>query len=79
MNQPLPAFPTPVFFDEVQIGIDHGMTLRDYFAAKAMQTYILFGVESYRHEGKMHVVTADYDVVAKQAYCMADQMMEARK
>lgn len=28
------AFPTPEFFDEKQIGMWHGMTLRDYFAAQ---------------------------------------------
>ena len=44
-----------------------GMTLRDYFAAKAMQ-------------GMMHDVTQPRaDVIAFWAYEMADAMLEARK
>ena len=41
-----------------------GMDLRDYFAAKAMQT-ILHG-------------SSNYETVAKHAYAMADAMMKAR-
>ena len=43
---------------------ESGMTLRDYFAAKAMQT-ILHG-------------SSNYETVAKHAYAMADEMMKAR-
>jgi hypothetical protein len=32
-----PAFPTDLYYDEKRIGQSDGMTLRDYFAAKAMQ------------------------------------------
>ena len=41
-----------------------GMTLRDYFAAKAMQTL----AEKYSHEGD----------VSRNAYKIADAMMKAR-
>jgi hypothetical protein len=44
-----------------------GMTLRDYFAAKAMQGFMV-GVEMPR-----------FDNIAKVAYEMADAMLEARK
>lgn len=44
-----------------------GMTLRDYFAAKAMQGLIV------RRENGTH---AD---IAENAYMMADAMLEARK
>ena len=45
----------------------HGMALRDYFAAKAMQ-------------GMMHDVTQPVgEVIAGWAYEVADAMLEARK
>jgi hypothetical protein len=43
-----------------------GMTLRDYFAAKAMQTMT--------HRGEANV-----QLVAIQAYAMADEMLKARE
>ena len=46
-----------------------GMDLRDYFAAKAMQGLI----------GKQLIIGYDEAVIAKDAYKMADAMMEARK
>lgn len=46
-----------------------GMDLRDYFAAKAMQSYI----ES-THNG-----TWNFDSVANMAYLMADTMLERRE
>lgn len=51
----------------VEQGVLHkGMTLRDYFAAKAMQPLIVsFAVQ-------------DINWTAKQAYKIADAMMEAR-
>jgi len=43
-----------------------GMTLRDYFAAKAMQTMALDSTE-------------DFTDIAERAYILADAMLEARK
>jgi hypothetical protein len=57
-----PAFPAP-HFDLAEN--EHGLTMRDYFAAKAMQS-MLNGSTSYEN-------------VAKYAYKMADAMMKARK
>jgi hypothetical protein len=45
----------------------HGMTLRDYFAAKAMQAELMGGIHLH-----------DFGVTAKSAYIMADTMIEAR-
>ena len=65
MNQPInyvaPVFPTPA-------GIQHndGMTLRDYFAAAALQ-------------GNLIEPTASNDDVAKWAYSLADAMLKARE
>jgi len=50
-----------------------GMTLRDYFAAKAMQGLLA----SPRTPTKDEVVTDT--IVAKYAYLMADAMLKARE
>ena len=63
MNTGGPAFPT-------QVASYEGMTLRDYFAAKAMQG-LLIGVES----GKEHQAA----LIPKIAYDMADVMLKARE
>lgn len=44
---------------------DKGMTLRDYFAARAMQS--------------MLNNSSNYESIAKYAYKMADEMMKARE
>jgi hypothetical protein len=58
------AFPWSINDGEVIKG-NKGMTLRDYFAAKAMQTL----VEKYSHNGD----------VARNAYNIADAMLKARE
>lgn len=59
--------------DRVVEDIWGGMTLRDYFAAKAMQAYI----------GSFPGITPDWrdadQWVPSKAYEMADAMLEARK
>lgn len=69
-----PAFPFPVSQrDDGMIleGPWNGMTLRDYFAAKAMQ-----GICGVLHEG---IRPADIPVMARDAYLIADAMLGARK
>ena len=56
------AFPSHGSMGEVA---QEGMTLRDYFAAKAMQTL----AEKYSHEGD----------VSRNAYKIADAMLKARE
>lgn len=56
-----PAFPTRV--DELD-----GMTLRDYFAAKAMQ-----GICAHPETWGLHI-----EAVATKAYAMADAMLAER-
>jgi hypothetical protein len=62
MNEP--AFPA-MHFDLAEN--EHGMTLRDYFAAKAMYADMTDGV----HEN-------DFALVSARAYKMADAMLKAR-
>jgi hypothetical protein len=73
---PIPAFPS--VFDH-----ERGMSLRDYFAAKAMQGYIsargwhpdfVFPTGFNFDEGKRAA-----DAVAVSAYKWADAMMKARE
>jgi len=47
-----------------------GMTLRDYFAAKIVQG-LLSGFLADSQE-------LDWEAIAKNAYCQADEMMKAR-
>jgi len=72
-----PAFPCD------RIGVDElvsslGMTLRDYFAAKAMQSMLAaYPCQAIdRQEGG---IQADLESVAGDAYEMADSMLKARQ
>jgi hypothetical protein len=62
-----PAFPTTLFEHG---GESNGMTLRDYFAAKAMQAMIKYGPWSDY---------VDMEQIARLAYQQADAMMKARE
>ena len=85
MNNP-PAFPHTVEYKGSDCGgiVPHGgMTLRDYFAAKAMQGYIsakawhpdfVFPTDFNFEEGKRAA-----DAVAVSAYKWADAMLKARE
>jgi len=67
------AFPRPHSVDDVDNDISYpahaGMTLRDYFAAKAMQGNIASMVEGQEFDPSMG---------AEWAYKVADAMLEAR-
>ncbi|WP_200555998.1 hypothetical protein [Klebsiella pneumoniae] len=54
---------------------ESGMTLRDYFAAKAMQGWIASYPESEQHP----VATHHENMVAELSYLMADAMLKARE
>ena len=62
----IPAFPVP-FKWTPDLKQYNGMTLRDYFAAKAMQGLLASDVYAPR------------DKFAENAYAMADAMMKARE
>jgi hypothetical protein len=49
-----------------------GMTLRDYFAAKAMQSYAAYVAAADVR------FSATYDEIASEAYAIADAMLAAR-
>lgn len=71
-----PAFPFPAYTypnGEINSG-EGGMTLRDYFAAKAMHSMLSDDAYSDRTE-----TAAEWlEIVAKSSYEMADAMLSAR-
>ena len=69
MKDDLPAFPSHNTLEDLGGRMEFGMTLRDYFAAKALQGLL---VQEYYQN-------AAFNVVVKEAYGFADAMMEARK
>ena len=68
MNDGGSAFPRIVEFDSNGFLIDNGMTMRDYFAAKAMQGLLA---------SDEHCVE-DPSVLATWAYGQADMMIQKR-
>jgi hypothetical protein len=66
-----PAFP----FSDVM----PGMSLRDYFAAKAMQSWVLATTDTYIHGGEHQTNTLDTGYIARYAYEQADAMIKARE
>lgn len=70
-----PAFPTTQYLNGISpTSHSVGMTLRDYFAAKAMQTLLgsEYTSEHGLHEGWM-------GALAHESYMVADAMMRARE
>jgi hypothetical protein len=63
-----PAFPAPAGVSHIT---EQGMTLRDYFAAKAMQ--------GFNDRVGSNSDQRWFDDIAKGAYRMADAMMKARE
>lgn len=76
-----PAFPTEVWdYDADGNGLscsEGGMTLRDYFAAKAMQG-LCAGFSSQDEDWPRDDDLDGYEVAAGHAYLMADAMLKAR-
>ncbi len=72
-----PAFARPYskaggFSDSANEHAQTGMTLRDYFAAKAMQSILALG-EAYDYEGGTPV-----EQLPRHAYALADAMLAER-
>ena len=72
----LPAFPGLHPSAECRY-TDSGMTLRDYFAAKAMQSKLLCEFPRDIPDGAKGKTVSEW--VAEQSYKMADAMLEARE
>ncbi len=70
-----PAFPLMFTHATTQ----YGMTLRDYFAAKAMEAWIQATTKPYMHDGRHQVEMLDVDRVAEYAYKQSNAMLKARE
>lgn len=68
-----PAFPLQSIGPEFQHGYS-GMTLRDYFAAKAMQAFLSGHIAHHGHESHW-----PYDQMVYEAYAVADAMLKQRE
>lgn len=64
-----PAFPAAVVFHD-QVVYEDGMTLRDYFAAKAMVSILS---QKDAHDGR------EWNSTAWMSYQIADAMLKARE
>ena len=72
-----PAFPNTVLITDEAYADLRGMTLRDYFAAKAMQGFIAYmGCEA---EATDRLGGPNNEVIARNAYLYADAMLKARE
>ena len=82
MTNNIPAFPTGIITDGKGkiIGGSNGMTLRDYFAAKAM-TAVMPAVinELKKTRGSVKEAIKLKDLSAETCYTLADAMMKARE
>jgi len=56
-----------------------GMTLRDYFAAKAMQAHFIMDAIVCNPPGRDACDMQDNDSIAREAYRTADAMLRARE
>jgi hypothetical protein len=75
-----PAFPVQWELDGKMVA-DPGMTLRDYFAAKAMASYMSYDI-AYENSDACDNGELEgdyYNGIAKSSYKMADAMLKARE
>lgn len=70
INDGGPAF--PFVEPDTMVNVATGMTLRDYFAAKAMQAQLTAFWALETHHGWSH------GEIAREAYAIADAMLAAR-
>jgi len=96
MEKNTPAFPTPRFmvdkdarFNGFSVNTD-GMTLRDYFAAKALPVCYRYWMNDFYHpdyedaedrnaEGRDDLDSNMKELIAEYAYALADAMLKARQ
>lgn len=77
-----PAFPTMkrAQYHNVSTTDEAGMTLRDYFAAKAMQGIFDSAIDWFPTGKKADEESLNvFKDIAQDSYAMADAMLEARK
>ena len=73
----IPAFPCEWDYISSSRQMANGMTLRDYFAAKAMQ--IMWDAYDKGYCGLNNNDAPNVEIIAAGAYSMADAMLKARE
>lgn len=76
-GQAFPGDDYPIGANGEKIGYS-GMTLRDYFAAKAMQAAIGGYLANPSQDGVFDISKGDADHAAERAYKIADAMLKER-
>lgn len=71
LNDGGPAFPSTITDDSLHVG---GMSLRDYFAAKAMRAFVMTLCDKDQMQDR-----EAGDLIATLSYVQADAMINARK
>lgn len=71
------AFPAPYWNNDRMMYLNQGMTLRDYFAAKAMQSFIPMNDAEFMRD--ICTGTRGGTIVASASYAIADAMLKARE
>ncbi len=81
MNKGGPAFPGTQYANGVQpTGFSQGMTLRDYFAAKAMNGILETAIDWFpTHKPPNEESLAIFADLAQDSYAIADAMLKARE
>lgn len=74
-----PAFPTTQANYDGMEPAGEGMTLRDYFAAKALAAFITEPIDGMQEAMIHHLSDATCSEFAEGAYKMADAMLKARE
>ena len=79
-----PAFPRPfsedTYLEDTDYEAQQGMSLRDYFAAKAMQIILEnYDLADSFAEGEVRDPEGMPTLIAMDAYAMADAMLKARE
>ena len=79
-----PAFPRPfsedTYLEDTDYEAQQGMSLRDYFAGKAMQVILgNYDIATSFAEGEVNDPEGMPSLIAIDAYVMADAMLKARE
>lgn len=74
-----PAFPGSYTGNHGMPVWSDGMTLRDYFAAMAMQSYIAATATKYTHNGEQNLNATPDEQIAQFSYEIADVMLAERE
>jgi len=76
-----PAFPCERQLTDQDVLAFEGISIRDYFAAKAMQAFITLHEEALVRDGACYDWSKDgssSEIVSEQSYGVADAMLRAR-